>query len=96
MIASSFCWQALVLALKDFVAAQGMQDVVPALDGTLSAAVLATLASDALGPMHVHALLAPLEVCLPCVVAVKGFSCSSAFSSSKSAGYASTCRKFAY
>lgn len=59
---SSFCWQALSLALKDFTAAQGMQDVVLTLDGTLSSAVLATLASDALGPMHVHALLAtPLE-----------------------------------
>ena len=36
--------------------------MVLTLDGTLSSAVLATLASDALGPMHVHALLAtPLE-----------------------------------
>lgn len=59
---SAFCWQALSLTLKDFVVAQGMQDVVLTLDGTLSSAVLATLASDALGPMHVHALLAtPLE-----------------------------------
>lgn len=59
---SRFSWSALSLAVKDFVEAQEKQDVVLVLDGTLNSAILAVLLSDALGPMHVHALLAtPLE-----------------------------------
>lgn len=59
---SFFCWQALVLGLRDFVRNLDATDVVLALDGTLASMALATLACDALGSTHVHALLAtPLQ-----------------------------------
>ena len=57
-----FRWEALTLGLRDFVHKLDKQDVALPLDGTLSSLVLAALASDALGPTHVHALLAtPLQ-----------------------------------
>lgn len=53
-----FLWQLLTLGIKGFTARAGAApEVVLALDGTLSSQVLAILASDALGPTHVHALL---------------------------------------
>ncbi|MDO5709656.1 MAG: nitrilase-related carbon-nitrogen hydrolase [Coriobacteriales bacterium] len=51
-------WQALVLGIHDYVHKLGRSDVALALDGTLSSMLLAVLATDALGPTHVHALLA--------------------------------------
>ncbi|MCH4180557.1 MAG: hypothetical protein PHR15_00135 [Atopobiaceae bacterium] len=53
-------WHALSLALGDFVTKSGHADVCLLLDGTLASSVCATLAVDALGPCHVHGLLAPL------------------------------------
>ena len=50
-------WQALVLGIHDFVAKQGYADVALCLDGSLASLVLAALASDALGPLHVHVLI---------------------------------------
>lgn len=50
-------WEALSLGLADFVRKQSRDDVVLVLDGGLASCLLATLASDALGPMHVHVLI---------------------------------------
>lgn len=49
-------WQALVLGLHDCL----RSDVVLELDGSVQSLALAVLASDALGPTHVHALISPL------------------------------------
>ncbi len=51
-------WECLALGLRDYVGKLGSQDVVMALDGRLESCLLAALATDALGPTHVHALLA--------------------------------------
>lgn len=50
-------WEALVLGLRDGLQKQGKKEVALALDGKLSSSLLAVLASDALGPTHVHAIL---------------------------------------
>ena len=50
-------WQAVTLGIRDFVAKQGRTDVALCLDGTLNASVLAALASDAVGPTHVHVVV---------------------------------------
>ena len=50
-------WQAIVMGIRDFAAKQGFEDVALGLDGTLDASVLLALASDAVGPHHVHALV---------------------------------------
>ncbi len=50
-------WEALVLGLRGYVAQLGAADVVLALDGSLHTCLLAALASDALGPTHVHGLV---------------------------------------
>lgn len=50
-------WLALRLGLADLMRAQGVRDVLVALDGSLNSALLCVLASDALGPTHVHALV---------------------------------------
>lgn len=50
-------WQAVALGIRDFVAKQGYSDVALCLDGTLNASVLAALASDAVGPTHVHVVV---------------------------------------
>lgn len=52
-------WGALSAGLSDFVAESGATGASLVLDGSLNSALLATLASDALGPTNVHALLAP-------------------------------------
>ena len=51
-------WLALSLGLADLLRIQGLEDVVVPLDGALTSSLLCVLASDALGPKHVHALLA--------------------------------------
>lgn len=54
-------WQSLVVGLKGYVTADGMTtDAVVRLDGSIQSLLLAVLATDALGPTHVHALVAPL------------------------------------
>lgn len=50
-------WQALAQALSDLVGAEGAPGVALALDGSLSSSVLAVLATDALGPLRVRALV---------------------------------------
>lgn len=50
-------WQSLVLGIRDYVHKLGREDVVLALDGSLSSMLLSVLATDALGPTHVHVLL---------------------------------------
>ena len=54
-------WQALVLGIRDFVRDVGKSDAVLALDGSIASMLLAVLATDALGPTHVHAVLAAAE-----------------------------------
>lgn len=50
-------WETIALGVRDYVAKQGYQDVALCVDGSLSSQVLVALASDALGPLHVHALV---------------------------------------
>lgn len=50
-------WQAIVLGIHDYVVKQGMSDVALCLDGTLGSCVLAALATDAVGPLHVHVVV---------------------------------------
>ena len=50
-------WQAVTAGIRDYVLAQGRQDVALVLDGSIASHVLAALATDALGPLHVHALV---------------------------------------
>ncbi len=52
-----FMWQALCLGLHDYVRKLGLTGVAFVLDGSLGSMLLAVLASDALGPQNVHALL---------------------------------------
>ena len=52
-----YTWQALVLALRDTVAAKGVGRVAVALDGKLPSALMAALCVDALGPRNVLGLV---------------------------------------
>lgn len=58
---SMHLWEVLSLGLRDMLEKQGYTEVALVLDGRLNSSVLATLASDALGPTHVHALVDPLQ-----------------------------------
>ena len=58
---SMHLWEVLSLGLRDMLAKQGYTEVALVLDGRLNTSVLATLASDALGPMHVHAMVDPSQ-----------------------------------
>lgn len=51
-------WEALTLGLRDYLGKLDLGEVALALDGGAGTLLLATLASDALGPTHVHAVLA--------------------------------------
>lgn len=50
-------WETVSLGIRDYVSGRGYTDVALCLDGTLASQVLVALASDALGPLHVHALI---------------------------------------
>lgn len=50
-------WLALSLGLADLLRVQGLDDVLLPLDGGLVSSLLCVLASDALGPVHVHAVM---------------------------------------
>lgn len=50
-------WESLVLGLRDHLSKEGVANVVLALDGRLDSSVMAALATDAVGPTHVHALV---------------------------------------
>lgn len=52
---------ALVCGIRDFFSSRGVSDAVIGLSGGLDSAVVATLASQALGKSHVHAILMPSE-----------------------------------
>lgn len=52
----TFLWEVLALGLRDYVEKTGMSGVVLGIDGTLASVALAALATDALGPLRVHAL----------------------------------------
>lgn len=54
-------WDALCMGVQDRCATFGMREVVCAMDGGLASSVLAALLVDALGALHVHALIAPRE-----------------------------------
>lgn len=53
-------WEALGMGLADYVASQpDVTDAVMRLDGSIQSLLLAVLATDALGPTHVHGLVVP-------------------------------------
>ncbi len=52
-------WDALSLGLQVLCEQMGSSDAAVIVDGTLGSMTVATLATDALGPMHVHALVLP-------------------------------------
>lgn len=54
-------WDALCMGVQDRCAMFGAREVVCVMDGGLASSVLAALLVDALGALHVHALIAPRE-----------------------------------
>jgi NAD+ synthase (glutamine-hydrolysing) len=52
-------YRALELGLRDYVRKNGFRDIVLGLSGGIDSALVATLAADALGPEHVHAVFMP-------------------------------------
>lgn len=52
-------YSALVLAVRDYVRKNGFQSVILGLSGGIDSALTATIASDAIGPDRVHAVLMP-------------------------------------
>ena len=54
-------WDALCMGIQDKCATFGTCEVVCVMDGGLASSVLAALLVDALGALHVHALIAPRE-----------------------------------
>ena len=56
---SAEIWAALVLGTADYASKNGFTDVVFGLSGGVDSALVAAIATDALGPEHVHAVLMP-------------------------------------
>jgi len=52
-------YAALVLGTRDYVHKNGFQSVILGLSGGIDSALVATIASDAIGPENVHAVLLP-------------------------------------
>ena len=52
-------WRALVLGTRDFVRKNGFSDVVIGLSGGIDSALVAAIATEALGAEHVHGVLMP-------------------------------------
>jgi NAD+ synthase (glutamine-hydrolysing) len=52
-------WNALVCAIRDFVGKNGFSDVVLGLSGGIDSALVAALATEALGSSHVHGVCMP-------------------------------------
>ncbi|MEU9834858.1 NAD+ synthase [Streptosporangium sp. NPDC048047] len=52
-------YSALVLGLRDYVAKNGFRSVILGLSGGIDSALTATIASDAVGPDRVHAIMLP-------------------------------------
>ncbi|MGH9006732.1 MAG: NAD+ synthase [Acidimicrobiales bacterium] len=58
-------YEALVLGTRDYLLKNGFSDVVVGLSGGIDSALVATIAVDALGPEHVHALSMPSRYSSP-------------------------------
>jgi NAD+ synthase (glutamine-hydrolysing) len=58
-------YQALVLGTQDYVRKNGFTDVAVGLSGGIDSALVATIASDALAPAHVHAVWMPSHYSSP-------------------------------
>src|SRR6202034_549515 len=56
---SAEIYEALVLGTHDYLTKNGFSDVVVGLSGGIDSALVATIATDALGAEHVHALSMP-------------------------------------
>ncbi|MFA5839959.1 MAG: NAD+ synthase [Candidatus Margulisiibacteriota bacterium] len=54
-------YEALVLGVKDYTRKNGMKDVVIGVSGGIDSATTLTIAVDALGPEHVHAVYMPSD-----------------------------------
>ena len=52
-------WRALAQGTRDYVRKNGFTDVIVGLSGGIDSAVVATIATDALGAEHVHGVLMP-------------------------------------
>ena len=52
-------WEALCLATRDYLRKSNFTDVVVGLSGGIDSAIVAAIASDALGPEHVHTVALP-------------------------------------
>ena len=52
---------AIIAGLNGFCRSENVRDVAIVMDGSLASSTLATLACDALGPMHVHAIVGAAE-----------------------------------
>ena len=52
-------WGALCTAVRDYVRKSGFHEVTLGLSGGVDSAMVATIAADALGPEHVHAVMMP-------------------------------------
>jgi NAD+ synthase (glutamine-hydrolysing) len=52
-------YEALVLGTRDYVRKNGFTDVVIGLSGGIDSSLVAVVATDALGPQHVHGVLMP-------------------------------------
>jgi NAD+ synthase (glutamine-hydrolysing) len=52
-------YEALVLGTRDYVRKNGFSDAVVALSGGIDSSLVATIATDALGPDHVHGISMP-------------------------------------
>ncbi len=58
-------YQALVLGTRDYVQKNGFSDVVVGLSGGIDSSLVALIATDALGPAHVHAVAMPSRYSSP-------------------------------
>jgi len=58
-------WAALELGLADYFRKNGFTDAVLGVSGGIDSALTATLAADALGPEHVHAVMLPSRYSSP-------------------------------
>ena len=52
-------WDALVMATRDYLVKNGFSDALVGLSGGIDSAVVASIAADAIGAEHVHAVLMP-------------------------------------
>ncbi|MCB1518027.1 MAG: NAD+ synthase [Hyphomicrobiaceae bacterium] len=58
-------WRACVLGLRDYIHKNGFKKVVLGLSGGIDSAVVAAMATDALGPENVHCIMLPYRYTAP-------------------------------